>query len=680
MSASRILRRTRRAGRGLARAGGAVLLLVVAVVLGAQAVRHSPAGPELSALDGTAPAPAPRLAPRPPSKPRVLLVRPTRPSRDGTRQQTAASRRIAAWLEAAGVPFASIPDTALSLATLRPYRVAVLPLNRLPRGNVQSLQAYVAQGGRLFACYPEAPEAFFSLLGVSAGGPQGPAFPGQLRRITLSGTRPADGFPSEMEQHSGHALPLQPRPGTRVLGWWQRPGQAALPAVTANRAGILVGHWLTASDARRKREFLLAALGELDPVVWAQAAVTRRQRAAARLETLQARWAEQRTRPELRQRRERVAKLLAQARQATGALPEDGRAAYRQAARAELLADCVDSALTPAPHGELRGFWIHTYRPTNWDEVMARAKAGGLNAAFVRVGRGGNVIYPGSPLPRDAWAEEAGGDELQRAIEAARRHGLQFHAWRVVYHLGSASQEYRDRMAAEDRLVRDPAGKQSPWANPGDPRNQDLEYRTILDLVKRYRIDGLHLDYIRYPDDPHFDFDYGPVSRREFERAAGVKVARWPADVRQGSLRRRYEEWQQANISRLVQRVAAGVRKEKPQVQLSAAVWRSISGGRTWVRQDWPRWVRAGWLDFVVPMNYVLTPEEQAEAVRAQIQATGGARPLLAGIGNWQLSSSGEVLAQIRAARAAGAKGFVLFSYNDDYIAEHLEMLAAGTP
>src|SRR5690606_32692272 len=131
-------------------------------------------------------------------------------------------------------------------------------------------------------------------------------------------------------------------------------------------------------------------------------------------------------------------------------------------------------------------------------------------------------------------------------------------------------------------------------------------------------------------------------------------------DVRQGSLRRRYEEWQQANISRLVQRVAAGVRKEKPQVQLSAAVWRSISGGRTWVRQDWPRWVRAGWLDFVVPMNYVLTPEEQAEAVRAQIQATGGARPLLAGIGNWQLSSSGEVLAQIRAARAAGAKGFVL--------------------
>ena len=157
-------------------------------------------------------------------------------------------------------------------------------------------------------------------------------------------------------------------------------------------------------------------------------------------------------------------------------------------------------------------------------------------------------------------------------------------------------------------------------------------------------------------------------------------MKRWPADVTGGPLRKRYEEWQCANVSRLVARISLGARKTRPGLKVSAAVWRSYPGCRRWVRQDWPRWVRAGWLDFVVPMNYVLDAGEQERLVRAQIRATGRTRPLLAGIGSWQLQSPGEVLAQVRAARAAGAEGFVLFSYSDEEFAQQLEVLAAGVP
>ncbi|MDH7568818.1 MAG: family 10 glycosylhydrolase, partial [Armatimonadota bacterium] len=389
--------------------------------------------------------------------------------------------------------------------------------------------------------------------------------------------------------------------------------------------------------------------------------------------------------PGLEGRGTRVSRLVTEARQQLAAIPQHppadaarGRAAYQRSLAVHHTLDRLESAVTPAPKGEMRGFWIHTYGPTNWEAVMSRAKAGGLNAAFVRVGRGGNTLYPNGLLPVDPWAREAGGDELQRAIEAARRHGLKFHAWRVMYHLGSAPEAYRRQLAAEDRLVRDPAGRQFPWANPGDPRNQDLEYRVAMDLVSRYRVDGLHLDYVRYPDDPHYDFDYGPVSRAEFERATKRKVERWPEDVRSGGLADVYEEWQRDNISRLVQRIYAGVKREKPGVQVSAAVWRNYPTCVRSVRQDWPRWVRAGWLDFVVPMNYVLSAADQGDAVRRQREYMGDARPLMAGIGNWQLQTPLQTLEQIRAARAAGAKGFILFSYNDPDIVDLLEVLGAG--
>ncbi|MBI3947419.1 MAG: family 10 glycosylhydrolase [Armatimonadetes bacterium] len=665
--------------------------LAAVVLLAAWGVAHRTGVPgrRVPPSPGGSPAaiaPEPEPGPPVPVSPRVVLVEPARPAAtEAARSQArTAFGRVSGFLDLSGVPYRTLPDTSLSLSDLEGAGVALLPFNVLTDGNVASLAAFVAGGGRILAIYPQAPAGLFTLLGVTSAGSKEPEFEGQLRRIAFAADD-VPGLPDEMDQSSWRSLLLTPLEGTRVIGWWEGKGQRTWPAVTLNRAGMLVGHILTGGGPRQKREFLLVALGYLDGAVWGQSARARRVAALARLAEQRRRWLSLSGRPDLKGRKPRVDEFAAQARRLLEAVPPSppsdahhGRKAREAAVMAERALDRLESAMTPAPRGELRGFWIHTYRPTDWDAVMARAKAGGLNAAFVRVGRGGNTIYPNDFLPRDTWAEEAGGDELQRALDAARRHGLAFHAWRVVYHLGSAPEEYRQRMASEDRLVRDPDGTQSPWANPGDPRNQDLEHQVMMDLVSRYDIDGLHLDYIRYPDAPHTRFDYGAVSRREFERAAGVTVERWPADVRTRSLRARYEEWQRANISRLVERVYEGSKKRKPRVQVSAAIWRNYPWCREGVRQDWPRWVRAGWLDFVVPMNYVTDTEAQGEAVRRQRRDIGDARPLIAGIGSWQLQTSLDVLAQVRAARAAGAKGFVLFSYNDEGIAGHLDVLGAG--
>ncbi|HVF11438.1 MAG TPA: family 10 glycosylhydrolase, partial [Abditibacteriaceae bacterium] len=342
----------------------------------------------------------------------------------------------------------------------------------------------------------------------------------------------------------------------------------------------------------------------------------------------------------------------------------------------------------PAPlatrTSEIRGIWIHTYGPYDWDTVMKKIAAAGFNCVFVRVARGMNAIYPSQYLPRDGWAEAAGGDEMQRALDAAHRNGLEFHAWKVCFNSNAATRTgpgpraFHDPMVAEDRVSRDPAGTQATFLTPGDPRNEELEFNVMLELATKYNVDGVHFDYIRYTEEPSYDFDYGDVSRREFEKATGKVVFSWPADVYSGPRKLEYEDWERDNINRLVRRVYEAVKKAKPQVQVSAAVWRKHRLYRAALKQDWLRWVQEGWLDFVVPMDYTADAEDFRETVRAQVANTAGKMPIAAGIASYMQKTPEDLLKQIEIARQEDTDGYVLFAYKTEGFDEMLDALAKG--
>jgi uncharacterized lipoprotein YddW (UPF0748 family) len=346
----------------------------------------------------------------------------------------------------------------------------------------------------------------------------------------------------------------------------------------------------------------------------------------------------------------------------------------RLASKPDKLPPQPPAPKTDSPREELRGIWITTDSPRDWDATMKKLRAAGLNAAFVRIGQGGKVIYPSKVLPRDQWAADAGGDELARAIEAAHRHGVQLHAWKVCFHMssarspkaGAAANNFYERMARDDRLVRDSRGAQSYWLNPADPRNRDLETRVAGEVVGKYAVDGYHLDYIRYPDSaPGFDFHFGDVARTEFEKAHGRRVANWPADVISGTLKLSYEDWERDNVTRLVRQIRHEVKTRRPDALLSAAVWPNIHLHRSTVKQDWPRWCRERLLDFVVPMAYTADLDDFRTRIRRDHSYASGLVPFVAGIGNYKLMSTAAVVDQVGAARAAGCDGFVLFSIND---------------
>ncbi len=343
---------------------------------------------------------------------------------------------------------------------------------------------------------------------------------------------------------------------------------------------------------------------------------------------------------------------------------------------------------------EIRGIWVHTYSPQDWDTVMKKIADAGLNSVFVRVARGVNALYPSKVLPMDGWAADAwkdgkGRDELRTMIDAAHKNGLEFHAWKVNFNAsagmraGAGPAAMFTQMKADDRLMRDVNGVQTAALNPGDPRNRQLEVDAMTELVEKYEIDGVHFDYIRYTEvggdgKENYDFDYGNVSRFEFEKARGMKVANWPTDVFSGALKAEYEDWERENINDVVRRVYANTKALKPSVAVSAAVWRANRKYRAGIKQDWTRWAREGWLDFVVPMDYTADAARFESDMKEQIPNTAGYIPFAAGIGTYLQKAPEDVKKQIEIARQNGADGYVLFAYNDDNIDAVLAQVKAA--
>ncbi len=333
-------------------------------------------------------------------------------------------------------------------------------------------------------------------------------------------------------------------------------------------------------------------------------------------------------------------------------------------------------ALEPR-EGEVRGVWLHTYAPTDWESVMRTLKEANLNALFFRAGRGGNVVYRSQFLPRDPWAEQADLDELANAVEAARRYGIDLHAWRVNFHFGTAPDWLKEQMAKEDRLVRDPKGQQALWLNPADPRNQEHEQRAMLELLN-YPVVGVQFDYIRYPEVPHYDFDYGEVSQRQFEQSTGITLTDFPRSVLFGPLKIRYDDWQRDNITNLVRRIYYDVKDRNPQVIVSAAVWQRHRYYYALIKQDWMRWVREGLLDLVCPMDYTNENDVFRERVREQVLEVNGQVPIAVGIGAYLHVDEWQFVEQVKIARDLGADGFVIFAYNIPFLRECLTALQLG--
>ena len=359
------------------------------------------------------------------------------------------------------------------------------------------------------------------------------------------------------------------------------------------------------------------------------------------------------------------------------------------------------------PPNELRALWVVRTTLTHPDSIRAmveRAADAGFNTLLVQIRGRGDAYYQSRWEPKPASVAEKGPsfDPLELVIREAHARGLGVHVW-VNAHLvgGNGSlpenpahliRARPDLLAVPRELARelyslDPqvprfseallryAQENSDrveglYTAPSHPEVKEHLYSVWMDLVESYEVDGLHFDYIRYPN-PEFDYSKGALDRfREWVtprvspgRRAGLDQAlRSDPLAYTDSLPGPWDEFRRAQITELVERIYFGVKKRRPDLVVSAAVFANADDAYATRFQDWRGWLAKGILDAVAPMAY--TPDNQAFEAQIQtaIEAAGRDR-VWAGIGVYQNTYRGTI-DKIRIAQSLGTRGVVLFSYD----------------
>ncbi len=337
------------------------------------------------------------------------------------------------------------------------------------------------------------------------------------------------------------------------------------------------------------------------------------------------------------------------------------------AIRAELV-DAYCRSL-PSRAGEGRFWWEHSgfgvYRG-DWERTAQTLADAGFNAIIPNMLWGGVAYYRSEILPVAPSVEEYG-DQIAAAVAACKKRGIETHIWKVCFNASNAPAEFLAEMRAQGRLQVSLDGEESPWLCPSHPANRELERAALEEVATKYDVDGIHLDYVRYPDDRHCFCD-GCKERfsAEYERKTGRKLENFPTCVRDDkAIRAAFDEWRRSHISALVREIRATLDEKRPNVALSAATFSGIDSAKRSVAQDWIAWIDEGLLDFVCPMDYTADAAGFAATVRGQLDAIGGRTPVYPGIG---MTATGismaaeEVALQIEEARKAGADGFTIFN------------------
>ncbi len=568
-----------------------------------------------------------------------------------------------------GLAADAIPESGVAAGALGGRRVAILAYNpRLSPTAVRALVEFIERGGKVFACY-SLPEALAAALGLAPARYVRPQR-GELAEVRFeAGALP--GLPPAMKQASWNITVTEPvGHGARAIGHWHDgDGEPTpWPAMFISDRGAFFSHIILSDDPSAKLWMLAAVLGRFHPPLWdamAGAALERASRVGhcrsvealgevvetsgsdGARETFQAALAE----------RARSEELLAAGEPA--AAIEAAEESRRLAAEAYLRS-------APSPVWEGRAVWNHSGTgayPGDWEKSARLLARNGFNMVFPNMLWGGLAHYPSDLLPRSRTFEEYG-DQIAQACAAAKKHGLEVHVWKVNYHAQNAPREFLDRMEREGRLQRRVDGERHNWLCPSHPENFKLELESMLEVARRYPVDGLHFDYIRYPGR---ESCYCDGCRERFETASGRKVADWPRDCYTGPRRDEYNDWRREQITALVEAVHREGKRLRPELAISAAVFGSYPACRESIAQDWVAWVEAGYLDFLCPMNYTESDEQFANLLENQLKLVAGRVPVYPGIGatasNSRLSAD-RVVGQIHHARRLGAGGFTIFNFN----------------
>ncbi len=339
----------------------------------------------------------------------------------------------------------------------------------------------------------------------------------------------------------------------------------------------------------------------------------------------------------------------------------------------------------PSETKEVRAVWfrIKDKNAQQLEQTVRQMKELGFNMLCPEVIYGGYAIYPNAHPDLPQNPNFVGWDPLAELVRLSQKYRLKLVPWVWVFFVGRENSplvKSKGQWLAVSRQ-----GKHVAETEPGYiffcPARDAVHafwlevYQTLL---SRYKVDGLQLDYIRYPGSLPVEkgFCYCEHCRRQFT----LDYLMDPLSIDPESEPEIWRKWQlfrEKQVNRFVAKVHRLLKSNFPQVKLSADVFPDLKESRQVKMQNWAYWLKKGYLQEIFTMSY--TPDENSVKKGAQFLkqklpiGTAG----YVGLGPF-LQFSGEILLkEIQHVRQAGLDGVCLFNFNS-LSQEHKRALKLG--
>lgn len=338
----------------------------------------------------------------------------------------------------------------------------------------------------------------------------------------------------------------------------------------------------------------------------------------------------------------------------------------------------------PVAHSEVRAMWldrgtiVKAKSEADLIKVFDRMATAGINTIFFETINSGYPIYPSQIAPKQNPLVK-GWDPLKAAVKLAHERGMELHAW--VWTFAAVNQRHNKILNLPRNYLGPVLSKNPDWAltdhegsrfhytsgkvffDPANPDVRNYLSSLLAEIATNYEVDGIHLDYIRYPfQSPtgKMTYGYGISAREKFKDQTGLDPILLNPNH---PLWSEWIEFRMEQVDSFVGSVSHNLKQIRPDITLSTAVFPMPYQERlSKIQQHWEKWVKKEWIDMLVPMTYAKNAERLHTLANPLLsEFDQGKALLLPGI---RLLNISEVAAldQMQLLRGMSTEGYALFA------------------
>ena len=325
-----------------------------------------------------------------------------------------------------------------------------------------------------------------------------------------------------------------------------------------------------------------------------------------------------------------------------------------------------------------RGTIVSCQNATGMAALFSKLKKAGINVVYFETNNAGFTMFPSKVSTQNP--QTTSWNPLACAITEAHKRGMEIHAWFWTFNVGNtfhnpiitqepdypgpvlSTRDFAWALASQSGSFVPPKQHEF-WIDPSGAEGRKFIKDLITEVVSNFDVDGIQLDYIRYPfNGKGGEMGYDFMGRLNFERDTHLSLDRIDEKSDNGKTRKAWINWKANQVSSLVQDISRSMRAIKPQLKISAAVYAMPRDQRmNLIQQDWELWVANGWVDTLNPMTYVAKgPELQKMAGYVKTSIDNKAM-VLPGLFIKDLDTAGFV-EQLDISRNLGALGNTMFA------------------